>query len=168
VKFSADIRYPAAPDRVYEMLIDPAFQEKVCLATGALDHSVDVEPARAADGADGGATITTTRKLPAEGLPDFVRTFVGETLDVMRVDHWGPKDPDGSRRGTIVVEIHGTPVRLTGTITMRAAGEGTVEDVEGDLKAAVPLLGGKIERAAEPAIRAAVSKEQEIGGEWLG
>ena len=166
MKFRADIRYAAAPDRVYAMLLDPAFHEKVCLATGALDHSVDVEPA----GGDGaaGATITTTRKLPAQGLPDFVRTFVGETLDVLRVDHWGPLEDDGTRRGTIMVEIHGTPVRLTGTIVMRPDGSGTVEDVEGDLKAAVPLLGGKIERAAEPAVRAAVSVEQGVGEEWLG
>ncbi|KQX65643.1 DUF2505 domain-containing protein [Angustibacter sp. Root456] len=162
MKFRADIRYAADPDRVFEMLLDPAFHEKVCLATGALDHSVDVEPA------DGGATITTTRKLPADGLPDFVRTFVGETLDVMRVDHWGSPGSDGTRRGTIVVEIQGTPVRLTGTVTMHAGGPGTLEEVEGDLKAAVPLLGGKIERAAEPAVRAAVSKEQEVGNEWLG
>lgn len=162
MKFRADLSYAADPDRVFAMLLDPAFHEKVCLATGALDHSVDVEPA------DGGATITTTRTLPAEGLPDFVRTFVGETLDVMRVDHWGPPDGEGIRRGTIVVEIQGTPVRLTGTVTMRAGGPGTVEEVDGDLKAAVPLVGGKIERAAEPAMRAAVSKEQEVGGAWLG
>ena len=166
MKFRADIRYAADPQRVFEMLLDPAFHEKVCLATGALDHSVDVEQAHAAG--DAGATITTTRKLPAEGLPDFVRTFVGETLDVMRVDHWGPPEADGSRRGTIIVEIHGTPVRLSGTVQMEASGSGTVEHVEGDLKAAVPLLGGKIERAAEPAIRGAVAKEQEIGTDWLG
>jgi hypothetical protein len=167
VKFRADISYSATPDRVFAMLLDPAFQEKVCLATGALDHSVDVEPVGGSGSVDG-ATITTTRKLPADGLPDFVRTFVGETLDVMRVDHWGPLEDDGSRRGTIVVEIHGTPVRLSGTMVMRGQGSGTVEDVEGDLKASVPLVGGKIERAAEPAVRAAVSKEQEVGTEWLG
>ena len=166
MKFSADISYTAPPEKVYAMLIDPAFQEKVCLATGALDHSVDVEPAHTSG--DGGATITTTRKLPAQGLPDFVRTFVGETLDVMRVDHWGPPEADGSRRGTIVVEIQGTPVRLSGTVEMAPSGSGTLEHVLGDLKAAVPLLGGKIERAAEPAVRGAVAKEQEIGDEWLG
>jgi hypothetical protein len=164
VKFSAQIRYAAAPEAVYAMPLDPAFQNKVCVATGALDHSVDVQlPPGSADG----ATITTTRKLPAEGLPDFVRSFVGSTLDVLRVDHWGPLEPDGSRRGSVVVEIQGTPVRLNGTLSMRPDGAGTVEDVEGDLKASVPLVGGKIERAAEPAIRSAVSKEQEIGTGWL-
>ena len=66
-----------------------------------------------------------------------MRTFVGETLDVMRVDHWRGPEGDGTRRGTIVVEIHGTPVRLSGTVTMRPGGPGTLEEVEGDLKAAV-------------------------------
>lgn len=162
MKFTADIRYAAAPDAVFAMLVDPAFQDQVCAATGALEHSVDVQQA------GGGATITTTRKLPADDLPDFVRTFVGDTLDVMRVDHWGPVGADGGREGTVVVEITGAPVRLSGTITMAADGSGTVERVDGDLKASIPLLGGKVEKAAEPAMRAAISKEQEIGTDWLG
>lgn len=160
MQFTAEIRYDAAPEVVYAMLVDPQFQNEVCTATGALDHSVDIEPA------GDGATITTTRKLAADDLPDFVRTFVGSTLDVMRVDHWGPPTADGARQGTVVVEIHGAPVRLTGTIVMAAEGGGTVERVSGELKASVPLIGGKVERAAEPAIRAAIAKEQEIGATW--
>src|SRR6478736_5870050 len=45
VKFLADIRYEAAPDAVFAMLTDPDFQRQVCEATGAIDHSVDVETA---------------------------------------------------------------------------------------------------------------------------
>lgn len=161
MQFTAEIRYAAAPAAVFAMLLDPAFQQRVCAATGALDQSVDVEQA------GGGATITVTRKLPADGLPDFVRKFVGETLDVMRVDHWGPVSDDGRREGTVVVEITGAPVRLTGTITMAAQDGGTVERVDGELKAAIPLLGGKVEKAAEPAMRAAITKEQEVGDAWL-
>ncbi|GAA4357820.1 DUF2505 domain-containing protein [Angustibacter luteus] len=161
MKFLADIRYDAAPDDVFAMLTDPDFQRQVCEATGAIDHSVDVEQA------GGGATITTTRTLPADDLPDFVRKFVGSTLKVMRVDHWGAAGADGAREGTVVVEIQGAPVRLSGTIALAPDGAGTAERVDGDLKASVPLVGGKIEKAAEPAIRAAIAKEQELGTGWL-
>ena len=161
MKFLADIRYDAAPDAVFAMLTDPDFQRQVCEATGAIDHSVDVETA------GGGATITTTRTLPADDLPDFVRKFVGSTLKVMRVDHWGAAGSDGARHGTVVVEIQGAPVRLTGTISLGPDGAGTAEQVDGDLKASLPLVGGKVEKAAEPAIRAAIGKEQEIGQGWL-
>jgi hypothetical protein len=85
----------------------------------------------------------------------------------VRVDTWGPAAADGARDGTIVVEIKGAPVRLTGTITLRPEGAGTVEDVQGDLKAAVPLVGGKIEKVVAPSIQGAVAKEQEVGLRWL-
>ncbi|WP_426566045.1 DUF2505 domain-containing protein [Angustibacter sp. McL0619] len=162
MKFTADIRYEAAPADVFAMLTTSDFQRQVCDATGAIDSSVDVEEA------GGGATITTTRTLPADDLPDFVRRFVGSTLQVMRVDHWGAADATGARSGTVVVEIKGAPVRLTGTLALAADGSGTAERVDGDLKASIPLVGGKVEKAAEPAIRSAIAKEQEIGNEWLG
>jgi hypothetical protein len=161
VKFTADIRYDAAPADVFAMITTPDFQHQVCRATGAIDHSVDIEDA------GGGATITTTRTLPGDDLPDFVRKFVGSTLHVMRVDHWGAADESGARTGTVVVEIKGAPVRLTGSIALTSDGSGSAQRVDGDLKASVPLVGGKIEKTAEPAIRAAIAKEQEIGNGWL-
>jgi hypothetical protein len=119
------------------------------------------------DESAGGATIRTTRVLPTEEFPDFVRKFVGDTVHVVRVDTWGPAAADGGRDGTIVVEIKGAPVRLAGTITLRPEGSATVQDVQSDLKASVPLVGGKIEKAVAPAIRGAVGKEEEVGARWL-
>ena len=87
----------------------------------------------------------------------------------MRVDHWGAAGPvRGRRNGTVVVEIKGAPVRLTGSLRWRPKAAARAERVDGDLKASIPLVGGKVEKAAEPAIRAAITKEQEIGIEWLG
>jgi Protein of unknown function (DUF2505) len=162
VQLTATIEYSAEPGRVFAMLTDQAFQEEVCRATGALKHEVGIE-----DSADGGVTITTSRTLPSDPLPDFVRKFAGETLTVRRVDRWGPAADDGSRDGTVVVEITGTPVRLTGRITLAADGDGAREQVGGDLKAAIPFIGGKVEKAAQAPILAAIDKEQEVGTDWL-
>jgi hypothetical protein len=161
VKVTAQIRFAADPAATFAVLADQGFQEEVCRATGSVGTEVSVE--QSADG----ATIRTSRELPTADFPDFVKKFVGDTVHVVRVDSWGPAAADGARDGTITVEIKGAPVRLTGTITLRADGAGTVEDVEGDLKASVPLVGGKIEKAVAPSIRGAVAKEQEVGARWL-
>jgi uncharacterized protein YndB with AHSA1/START domain len=68
VRLTAEIRYDAAPDEVFRMLGDPAFQELKCAATGAVRCEVDVA-------ADGDArSIRSTRELPTETFPDFMRS----------------------------------------------------------------------------------------------
>lgn len=161
MKLTAQIRYAADPAAVFAMLTDPTFQAEVCQATGALSHSVDVQES------DGGATVTTAREMPTDQFPDFVKRLVGDTVQVVRVDRWAAAAGDGGRAGTVVVEIKGAPVRLSGTLRLTGDGAATVEDVDGDLKASVPLMGGKIEKAVEPPLRAAVAKEGEIGARWL-
>lgn len=164
MRVTAEIRYAGVgPSAVFEMLSDTAFQERKCEATGAVEYDVNVTGFD-----DGGATITTRRHLPTDQVPDLVKTFVGSTVLVVQVDDWAPAKADGSRDGTIGVEISGAPVKLTGTqrLTDDGAG-GTVQYVDGDLKASVPLIGGKIERAAEPAIRAAIRVEERTGHAWL-
>ena len=161
MKVTAQMRYAADPQRAFAMLLDEDFQQEVCRATGSLGSEVAI------DGTAAGATIRTTRQLPTDQFPDFVQKFVGDTVHVARVDTWGPAAADGSRDGTIVVEIKGAPVRLSGTLTLRPDGTGSLVDVDSDLKASVPLIGGKIEKAVEPPIRAAVRREEKVGARWL-
>ena len=53
------------------------------------------------------------------------------------------------------------------TVTVAPAGEGSVESLEGDLKASIPFLGGKIEKLAAPAIEAGFDIETMLLNEWL-
>lgn len=161
MQVSAQITYPAPADAVFAMLTDREFLAEVCRATGALRHTVDL------DDTGGDVTVTTRRDLPTDEVPDFVKRFVGETLTVVRVDRWQAPASDGSRQGTLSVEISGAPVRMTGTLALRPQGASAVQDVDGDLKASVPLVGGKIEKAAEPAIRAGLRTEERVGKAWL-
>jgi hypothetical protein len=168
VRLTAEISYAADATAVFEMLTQVEFQERKCAATGALSHEVEVE-----EYDDGSAVIRTRRTMPTDQVPDFVRTFVGSALDVVQVDDWGPAGPDGARDGTAVVEIQGAPVRFAGSLTLRpaggggAGGAGTLETIDGDVKASVPLVGGRIEKALEPALRAAIKVEQREGTAWL-
>jgi hypothetical protein len=162
VKVNAHIRYPASCEHVFTMLVDRSFQERVCAATGALRYEVQVEQDA------GSATITTRRELPTDDIPDYARSFVGRTLDVVRVDRWEAPAADGSRDGTVTVEIKGAPIRLNGMLALRPDDAGTEETIVGELKASIPLLGGKMERAAEPAVMSAIRKEEEVGLLHLG
>ncbi len=161
MQLTAQVDYPAGPEAVFAMLTDRTFLEQVCAATGALSSTVEVVEA------GGGATVTSRRDLPTDEVPDFVKRFVGQTLTVVRVDQWNAAQPDGSRTGTITLEIGGAPVRLTGTLALRGSAGQSVEELTADLKASVPLVGGKIEKAAEPAIRAGLRTEERLGKQWL-
>jgi hypothetical protein len=161
MRLNAEIRYDADPQAVFAMICQAEFQERKCAANGAISYQVDISPD------DTGAVVTTHRELPTAGVPDFVRSLVGPTLRVTQVDRWGPAGPDGSRRATTSVQIDGAPVRFSGTLHLHAEGAGSVQAMDGELKASVPLVGSRIEKAAEPAIRAAVRAEQRTATDWL-
>lgn len=162
MRFDAEIRYDAGADEVFAMLSDPAFLQRVCEENGALEHEVSVEPSP-----DGGVVLRTVRVLPTKDVPPVVKGFVGETLTVTETDTYGPAAADGSRAGTVALDISGAPVALKGTLTFTPEGDACVESLSGTLKAAVPLFGGQIEKAAEPAVRAAIRVKQRAGAAWL-
>ncbi len=161
MKISATFDYAATPHDVFAMLADEDFQARKCVATGALTHSVSVR-------ADGDRTVIVSRRvLPTDGFPDFVKGLVGATLAVTETQDWGPADPDGTRQGRLIVDIAGAPIDLAGTLSLAPAGEGSVESLDGELKATIPLIGGRIEKAAAPAIESAIRAERETGQAWL-
>lgn len=162
MRVEEEIRYSASPDEVAAMLADPEFVERKCAATGALSHDAEV-----VGDASGAFTVTTRRSMPTDAVPDIARSFIKDSLEVRQVEAWDAPGPDGSRSGTVTVEIVGAPLRLGGTMKLDSDGGGTVERLSADLKASVPLIGGKLEKAAAPAFLAAIRKEQEVGTAWL-
>lgn len=166
MRLDAELRYPAAASDVAAMLTDPAFQERKCRDGHAVSHEVAVT-------AEGGATRVVVRRAQrTDDFPSFVKSFVGETLTIVETSLWQPAAADGSREGTIQVEISGAPIvlRARARLVPDQDTDGTPstrEVVEGELKASVPFLGAKIEQAAEPAIRAAIALEQRTGTAWL-
>lgn len=162
MRVEAELRYAASPDEVGAMLADPGFVDRKCAATGALRHTAEVD-----GDASGAFTVTTVRTMTTGQFPDVARTFVGDTVDVKQVDEWGAADADGTRTGTVALDMVGLPMKLAGTLRLEKTGSGTVQTVDGDLKASVPIIGGKLERAAEPALQMAIRKEGEVGQTWL-
>jgi len=158
----AEIRYTATPAQVAQMLADSDFVEKKCVAMGATAHTVLVE-----GDASGAFTVTSSRTMPTDDFPDVARKFVGSTVTIRQVDDWQEAGPDGAREGSISVEIVGAPLKMTGGQWLRPDSGDTVQTVDGDLKASIPLVGSKLEKAAEPAIRMAIRTEDRVGQKWL-
>lgn len=161
MKIAKTIEYAASPTAVFEVLSDAAFQEAKCAATAAIKYSANVKTS-------GERTVVTTERImPSDGLPDFAKSMIGDTLKVTETQDWGPASDDGSRQGTVQMSVAGAPIALNGTLSLKPGGAGTVEVLEGELKAKMPLVGGKIEKAAAPPIEEAIAIEAQTAKEWL-
>jgi hypothetical protein len=164
VHVRVELRFAAAVSAVAAMLADVGYARARVEASGARVEQADVT------GSPGGAvTVTTRRSLPTDQIPAQARSFVGSRLEVRQIEAWeAPTTDDDARRGTVVVEIAGAPVRLTGTVTLAPDGSGeSVLTYDGELKASVPLFGSAIEQAAVGAVRSALEAEQDAGTRWL-
>jgi hypothetical protein len=158
-----EISYPGASvDDVFAMALDPDFRSAVCEATLAIDHEVDVQ-----SDDDGSAVVRVSRTMPA-AVPDFVRRLVGETIDLVQTETWGPDDGSGTRRADLTLQVVGQPATLTGSLSLEETPAGVVEVVQGDLRVSIPFIGKKIEAEIAKGIMAAARKEEDTGREWLG
>lgn len=161
MQIADSIDYSAPVEDVFTMLATEVFQVSKCRATGALNQHVAIEH----NGSS--AVILTKRTMPTKKFPDFLKSLVGETLLIVQRDIWGAPDAAGGRRGTIVVEVEGAPIRLQGTLALTPTGDRCREDIAGDMKCSIPLLGGRIEKAALPAVQSAINAERRVGHDWL-
>ncbi|MEP7160256.1 MAG: DUF2505 domain-containing protein [Dermatophilaceae bacterium] len=153
------LSFPAPPNRVAAMLTDPTFQEKLCSRSGRGSANVRMHGEH--------THVRTTRIVATSSFPDFVRNLVGDVLEIEQRTVWGPAEARGHRRGEVTVRIDGTPLRLSAVAAMEPDAEGTLVTYDGKLTAAVPFIGGRIEKAAAPVIRSALEAEESLGREWL-
>ena len=93
-----EMSYPAPLDRVVDMMLDPEFQRQRCESQHALDHTIKVEP-EGATSATPRVTVTTRRRLPTDQIPEFVRKFVGATIQLEEIATWLPGDAGQPHRG---------------------------------------------------------------------
>lgn len=156
MRFEHTLRYDAAPEEVFAMLGEAVFRERVCEAQHATEATAEV------DGVDDTMTVQVDQKRPAEGIPSFARKFVGDTIHIVQREEWS-----SATDASLDVTIPGKPGHLKGTITLRAEGGGTVETVAGDLRVAIPLVGGKIEVLVGELLEHALETEQRVGNAWL-
>lgn len=143
------------------LLRDATFVRFRASVPGATVDDVVVTPG------DGDAfTVTVRRSMPSDQIPAQVRAFVGSSLEIRQVEAWEPAR-DGTRHGTVSLDITGTPVRLVGTLVLEPAEGGSRVTSSGDLKAPVPLVGASLERAAAEAVRTTLAAEELRVRAWV-
>lgn len=155
MEIRTSLDFPADPQTVFAMLIEPGFLEEVAAEAGARRIRVSVD----------GTRTTSQRVLDA---PAHAEKFTGPDLTIVEERVWGPVRPDGGRRATLTLTIPDQPITMTGTVDLLPGGAGTVVAVNGDLVIKIPLLGKKLESMAAPAIHDGIRAEERVGRRRLG
>lgn len=93
-------------------------------------------------------------ELSYDAPPDEVFAMLAEEWD----------SPSG---GTLTIDAPGKPTSMAGTISLAPVGDGTTEVVELEIKARVPLIGGKLEGLMAQQVRDGMDAEREVGVAWL-
>ncbi len=162
MEFHEEITYPGAdPDDVFGLAVNQKFREAVCAATRAVHHEVRID-----DAGDGTASVRVTRQMPAE-VPDLVKRFVGDTIEIVQHEEWTAPDGTGRRHATVEVNVTGQPASMTGTITLDSADGGCLERVEGEVSVSMPFIGPAMEPQLAHGLRLALEEEERVGRDWL-
>lgn len=117
------------------------------------------------DGTAERVRVVLRQPVPPGQVPAVVERLLSGVLVIERTEEWTltPTRCDGRAR----VAVPGTPISAEGT--MRVVGEdaGSRLSVDLDITAAVPLLGGGIERAVVTGIRGLTGHEHDRISRWL-
>lgn len=163
MEFTASIEFDAPAAEVAAMLADAEYARRKVTLSGATSGTADV-----LGDADGPFTVTTRRVMPTTDIPAAYRSLVGSSLEIRQVEAWEAPAADGSRRGTLALDVTGAPVRVTGSVALLPAPDGrSVERVTGDIKASVPFVGRAVERAVADNVHSVVELERRAAADWL-
>ncbi len=129
--------------QVFALISAGAFQLEVIAHIGGHDGELVEEEVTA----EGGVHLVTRQRTGVE-LPGFAKKLIPANTTVTNTYRWGPAGAGGAREGNWKAEIKGAPVSLGGPTALRPAGSGCVQVFEGQVKASVPVIGGKLESFA--------------------
>ena len=140
-KFSVSYDIPADVETAYQAISSEGWAEAKArhLDDGSQGVSRDV-------GGGDAVTLVVSRKLP-DGIPGFLQKFLPADGRVTQTDTWGAAS-SGVRAGTWKADTPGSPVKVGGSMRLEPSGPGCTYVVEGEIKASIPLIGGKAEDVA--------------------
>jgi hypothetical protein len=150
-----ELAYDAPPAEVLDMMSDPLFWEKVGQANDVISWTPTVT-------SDAGATrVVIDEEQRTTGVPSFAKKIVGESTRVVITQVWR------GHEASYDIETPGKPTRVRGTATVSPNGSGAVLVYDLDIKASVPLIGGKLEKLVADLTEEGFDKEQTVGATWL-
>lgn len=158
--FTVAVPYASPPAVVHQALTDERlWQSRFAEAPNAkLETSSPDGP--------GTLSITMSEQIGPNALPGLVKKVVRGDLGLTRTDVWGPLENDVAH-GTFSGESTGITGAFAGTITLRAAQEGSVVEFAGKFDVKVRLVGGAIEAFAEQAYSKLLRSERKYAEKWI-
>ncbi|PWH05170.1 DUF2505 domain-containing protein [Brachybacterium endophyticum] len=156
MRLSETMNLPLPTDGVAEMYADPGYAEVRAQTLHARSGRAEVSGE-----ASGEFTVSTTLELTTQGIPDIARPFVGQSVRITEVQTWEAPAEGGARQGTIELKVEGTPASMSGHLELRPDGDdASVVRIDGELTAKVPLVGGRLEKAAKPYVTKVLHAEE--------
>lgn len=156
------LNLPVPAHDVPAMYADSAYTaiRRDTLRASSAESAVEGDPT-------GAFTVRTELALPTDRVPDVVRPFVGSSVTVHEEQSWSAPETDGSRHGTLNLEVAGTPASMKATLHLSpAGGAGSTVEIDGDLVAKVPLLGARMEKAAVPYVSTVLQAEEKTAATY--
>jgi hypothetical protein len=154
-KFSVSYDIPADVETAYAAISGEGWA--TAKAAGLQDESKVVSRTV---GAGDAVTLVVTRRLP-DGIPGFLQKFLPSDGRVTQTDTWAAS-ADGVRAGTWRADTPGSPVKVAGTMRLEPASGGCTYVVEGEIKASIPLIGGKAEDVAVGMTKKLTASEADV------
>ncbi|MFL6061552.1 MAG: DUF2505 domain-containing protein [Marmoricola sp.] len=152
-----ELRYDgASAEQVYAMLSDAAFRDAVCEFQRFPRRDVSITPTAT------GMEVTVDQFRPAHEVPSFARKLVGEEINIVQREVWSSRTA-----ASLHVTIPGKPGDMKGTVSLTEVDGGVTEVVAVEVKASIPLVGGKIEGLIGDMLGKALRAENKVGRDWL-
>ena len=142
-KVDEEFHYDAPVDAVYALIASGAFQAELTEHLGGKKVTIVEETSTPTS-----TRIVVSQQIAVE-LPGFAKKLVPANATVTQTHEWAPPDSAGNRRGSWSAATKGAPVSIGGPTDLVATPEGgTIHRYGGEIKASVPLVGGKLEAFA--------------------
>ena len=108
-------------------------------------------------------SITVRHALDASKmkLPDFLRKRIGDCLYLHQTERWYKN----SHRGRIDIDIEKTPATIAIDMALTNTGNGARITLDFDIRVAIPLVGGKAEKAIAGPITRHVHRDMQISND---
>ncbi|HEY5858517.1 MAG TPA: DUF2505 domain-containing protein [Aldersonia sp.] len=160
-KFEHSARFSASVATVYTAFSSAEYWQRRVADVGGPIARIDEFAVR-----DDGVHVALMQGVAEEFLPSIVTKVRPGDLEIDRTEHWRPAGPDGSASGTFTAAIPGVPATIGGTLGLSPDGAGSRLSIRGDVEIKVPLIGGKIEKAAIDQLVRLLESEDEFTSRW--
>jgi len=152
--------YAAPIDEVWKRQTDAAYQKEKLTAIG--NSNVEIKECGPSGG---GFKLVIVMDVSAD-MPGFAAKVLPKTNRITQTYMWDNTTGD-VRKGTWKAES-GTPVTASGSMSLSATSEGTIESIVGVIKCGLPLIGGKIADFVGSSVIDGIHKDQAYTDSQLG